>query len=369
VTTIQDAVEPALSSKVRRNKLFQKLRVTAVDRLCDDAAAVTFDIPDSLKQDFNFQPGQSLTLRRMVDGAEQRRSYSICAPVGEPLRIGVREIPGGLFSNWLARHVAPGDEVEVQTPSGTFTADPDVAGHHVLIAAGSGITPVLSIASSVLANPASHVTVFYGNRRSSSVMFVEELSDLKDTYGSRLELIHVLSQEPRRADLFTGRLDATRLRSLLTALVPVAAVDHFWLCGPFGMVTDAQDVLRELGVADDRIHQELFFVEVEAPKQARQEGDVSKGHTSAVTVIMDGRSSTMNLARERSVLDSAQTHRDDLPYACKGGVCGTCRAKVTTGEIEMRRNYALETFEVEAGFVLTCQSFPISETVTVDFDA
>lgn len=368
MTTVQDVNPSTSSSKSLRNKQFQTLRVAAVEQLCDDAAAVTFDIPDALKHDFSFRPGQSLTLRRLIDGREERRSYSICAPVGEQPRVGVREVPGGLFSGWLVHEVRPGDEIDVQTPSGTFTADPDIAARHVFIAAGSGITPVLSIASSVLANPGSHVTVFYGNRRSNSVMFAEELSDLKDTYGSRLELVHVLSREPRGVDLFTGRLDATRVQRLLEALVPVSVVDHFWLCGPFGMVTDAQDVLRDLGVPEDRIHQELFFVELEAPEQVRHEETVSSGPTSAVTVILDGRSSTLTLPRGRSVLDSAQETRDDLPFACKGGVCGTCRAKVTTGEVEMRRNYALEKSEVDAGFVLTCQSFPMTDTITVDFD-
>jgi len=368
MTTAHAANPSTASAKALRNKPFQTVRIAAVERICDDAAAVTFDIPESLEQEFAFRPGQSLTLRRIVDGQEQRRSYSICAAVGEKPRVGVREVPGGLFSGWLVRDVRVGDEVEIQTPSGTFAADPDVAARHVLIAAGSGITPVLSIAASVLANPGSHVTVLYGNRRSNSVMFAEELSDLKDTYGSRLELIHVLSREPRGVDMFTGRLDADRVRLLLESLVPVPAVDHFWLCGPFGMVTDAQQVLRDLGVPEERIHQELFFVEDVAPEPVQHAEVASTGPTSDVTVLLDGRSTTLTLPRDRSVLDSAQDSRDDLPFACKGGVCGTCRAKVTCGEVDMRRNYALEKSEVDAGFVLSCQSFPISDTVTVDYD-
>jgi ring-1,2-phenylacetyl-CoA epoxidase subunit PaaE len=369
VTTTHDVDRSTSSSRNVRNKQFHTLRVSAVERLCEDAAAVSFEIPGSLKPDFAFRPGQSLTLRRMVNGQEQRRSYSICAPVGRQPRVGVREVPDGVFSRWLVHEVQVGDEVQVQTPAGTFTADPEIAGRHVLIAAGSGITPVLSIAASVLANPESHVTVFYGNRRSNSVMFAEELSDLKDTYGSRLELIHVLSREPRGVDLFTGRLDAQRVRLLLESLVPVSDVDHFWLCGPYGMVTDAQQVLQDLGVSDDLIHQELFFVEDVAPEPAHHTENVSTGPTSEVAIILDGRSTTLSLLRDKSVLDSAQESRDDLPFACKGGVCGTCRAKITAGEVDMRRNYALEKSEVEAGFVLTCQSFPTSDTLTVDFDA
>jgi len=369
VTTAASAPPPSVSSKALRNKQFHTLRVARVERLCDDAAAVSFDIPEGLKDDFDFRPGQSLTVRKIVDGQDQRRSYSICAPAGAQPRVGVREVPGGVFSTWLVRDIRVGDDVDVQTPSGTFTADPATAGRHVFISAGSGITPVLSIAASVLANPDSHVTVFYGNRRTNSVMFAEELADLKDSYGSRLELVHVLSREPRGVDLFTGRLDRDRVRLLLRTLVPVRQVDHFWLCGPFGMVTDAQQVLRELGVPEDAVHQELFYVEDVPPEPVHHTEAAAEGPTSEVTVILDGRSTTLALSRAQPVLDSAQDSRDDLPFACKGGVCGTCRAKVTSGEVEMRRNYALEKAEVDAGFVLTCQSLPISDTVTVDYDA
>ncbi|MDQ2723392.1 MAG: phenylacetate-CoA oxygenase/reductase subunit PaaK [Actinomycetota bacterium] len=352
-----------------RTKDFHPLRVAHVERLCADATAVTFDIPDGLHQEFDFRPGQSLTLRKVVDGRDQRRSYSICAPAGAQPRVGIREVPDGVFSTWLVRDVRVGDEVDVQPPSGTFTADPAVAGRHVFIAAGSGITPVLSIAASLLANPDSHVTVFYGNRRTNSVMFAEELADLKDTYGARLELVHVLSREPRGVDLFTGRLDGDRVRLLLQTLVPVDQVDHFWLCGPFGMVTEAQRVLDEFGVAEERVHQELFYVEDIPPEPVQHTEAAAEGPTSEVTVILDGRSTTLELSRTKPVLDSAQESRDDLPFACKGGVCGTCRAKVTAGDVDMRRNYALEKAEVAAGFVLTCQSFPTSDTVTVDYDA
>ncbi|HJT91314.1 MAG TPA: 2Fe-2S iron-sulfur cluster-binding protein, partial [Mycobacterium sp.] len=259
--------------------------------------------------------------------------------------------------------------LEVQPPSGTFAADPETAGRHVLVAAGSGITPMLSIAASVLAQPESHVTLLYGNRRTNSVMFAEELSDLKDRYGARFELVHVLSREPRRVELFSGRLDRERTTALMQALVPVAAVDHFWLCGPFGMVCDVQQALQDLGVGADRIHKELFFIEDVAPPPATHDDAAAAGPVSDVTIILDGATSTVSLPRDTSVLDSAQRSRDDLPFACKGGVCGTCRAKVTAGAVDMRRNYALEPAEVAAGFVLTCQSFPMTDSLTVDFDA
>jgi ring-1,2-phenylacetyl-CoA epoxidase subunit PaaE len=367
--TTAPVTEALTTGKSLRNKFFHALRVAAVDRLCDDAVAVTFTVPEALEPDFTFRPGQSLTLRRTVNGQEQRRSYSVCSALGQPPRIGVRAVAGGALSEWLVNDVRAGDSIELQPPSGTFAADPATAGRHVLIAAGSGITPILSIAASVLQNPQSRAVMLYGNRRANSVMFADELADLKDTYGPRLEVVHVLSREPRGVDLFSGRLDGDRVRRLLDALVPVDAVDHFWLCGPYGMVTDAGQVLRDLEVAEERIHQELFFVENVAPPPSKHAEAAPSEPTSDVTIILDGATSTLTLPRDIALLDAAQQSRDDLPFACKGGVCGTCRAKVTSGTVEMQRNYALEKAEVTQGFVLTCQSVPTSDTVTVDFDA
>ena len=348
---------------------FHTLTVAAVQKLCDDAAAVTFDVPDELRDDYAFAAGQSLALRRVVDGVEERRSYSICAPVGERPRVGVREVPAGLFSTWLVRDVRPGARVEVQTPTGRFRADPAAGGRHLCVAAGSGITPVLSIAASVLAgSPTAHVTLLYGNRRAATVMFADELSDLKDRYGARFELVHVLSREPRDVDLLSGRLDADRLRTLLDLLVPLGAVDHVWLCGPYPMVEEARTVLAELGVPAERVHRELFFVD-EPPPPVEHAEALPTGDTSEVTLTIDGRSSTAALPRDRSILDGAQAVRSDLPFACKGGVCGSCRALVKEGTVDMRRNYALEEAETAAGFVLTCQSYPTSDEVTVDYDA
>ncbi|WP_214412249.1 1,2-phenylacetyl-CoA epoxidase subunit PaaE [Sphaerisporangium fuscum] len=351
----------------RRRAGFATLTVARVEPLCEDAAAITFDVPAELAADFAFLPGQSLTLRRMAGGREERRSYSICSPADGPLRIGVREIPDGLFSTWLVRRLRPGDRVEVLPPSGGFTADLDRPAHHVFVAAGSGITPVLSIAATALRAPGSRVTLFYGNRTTRSVMFAEELADLKDLAPARVELVHVLSREPREPELFTGRLDAAKLRVLLPALTPVADVGHWWLCGPYGLVSDARQVLAELGVAGERVHRELFYVDEPPPAPARRaEGP---GEAAAkVTVTLDGRTTTVALPRDVTVLEGAQRVRPDLPFACKGGVCGTCRARVVEGEVEMRRNFALEPAEVEAGYVLTCQSLPASDAVTVDFD-
>ncbi|MEV6116209.1 1,2-phenylacetyl-CoA epoxidase subunit PaaE [Streptomyces sp. NPDC052109] len=371
---MEDLLAPgaAASAPVRRPRrrpAFHALKVAAVQRLCDDAAAVSFDIPAELAEEFAFAPGQSLTLRREADGRDERRSYSICSPAGARPRIGVRVVPGGLFSSWLVHEVRPGDTVEVMAPTGAFTPDLAVPGHHVLIAAGSGITPMLSIAESVLAaDDRSRVTLFYGNRRTDSVMFADELADLKDLYPARFQLAHVLSREPREAELLTGRLDAGRLSALIDGLVDVSEADHWWLCGPHGMVLDAQKVLAGLGVPHDRVHQELFFAG-EEPAAVRHEEPRADGPVSEVTVVLDGRSTTSALPRGATLLDSASRVRPDLPFACKGGVCGTCRARVTEGEADMRRNYALESAEVDAGYVLTCQTYPVSDSLTVDFDS
>ncbi|MFF5992001.1 1,2-phenylacetyl-CoA epoxidase subunit PaaE [Prauserella flavalba] len=357
------------STKSRLRGEFHALTVAEVTPLCDDAVAITFDVPGELAERYAFRAGQSLTLRRTVGDREERRSYSICAPEGAAPRIGVREVPDGLFSTWLVREVRPGDVVEVGTPTGSFTPEPAVPGHHVLIAAGSGITPVLSIAATVLREPGATATLLYGNRRTNTVMFADELADLKDRYPARLELMHVLSREPREAELFTGRLDAEKLAALRPLLGDLARVDHWWLCGPFEMVTTAQQELRAAGVPAERIHQELFFVDDTPPAPVRHEDAPVDGLTSDVTIVLDGRSTTVAVPQDRSVLDGAQRARPDLPFACKGGVCGTCRAKVTTGKVDMRRNFALEESEVDQGFVLTCQSLPVSESLTVDFDA
>jgi ring-1,2-phenylacetyl-CoA epoxidase subunit PaaE len=346
---------------------FHELRVAAVERLCGDAVAVTFEVPGDLSGEFAFRPGQSLTVRKPGDPADERRSYSICAPAGARPRIGVREVPGGLVSGWLVNEVRAGDRVEVAPPSGTFTPDLEAAGRHVMIAAGSGITPVLSIASSLLRNPKAQVSMLYGNRRAETVMFADELADLKDAHPSRLELVHLLSREAREVDLLSGRLDAAKLRALLPLLIDVLSVDHWWLCGPFGMVTDAIEVLGEAGVASGRIHRELFWVD-EAPPEPVREERTPDGPSSEVTVLLDGRSTTVTVGEGDTVLEGAQRSRPDLPFACKGGVCGTCRARLIEGEVTMRRNFALEPAELAAGFVLTCQSTPVSGKVVVTFD-
>ena len=344
---------------------FHQLVVAGIDPLTDDSAAITFKVPADLAADFAFQPGQSLTVRR----GEERRSYSICAPVGAAPRIGVREVADGAVSGWLVRSVKPGDTLDVQAPSGTFVPDLSVPGRHVLIAAGSGITPMMSIAASVLAaDDKSAVTLIYGNRRSDTVMFADEVADLKDAYPARACLVHVLSREPQEVELFSGRLDPAKLEALLPATVDVPAVDDWWLCGPYEMVEGALGVLAGLGVPRSRVHRELFYVEDVPPPEATHD-ELPPGPGAEVTIVLDGRSSTVTVPPGTAILDGGQQARPDLPFACKGGVCGTCRAQVTSGKVTMRRNFALEPEEVAAGYVLTCQSLPVTDTVTVSYDS
>jgi ring-1,2-phenylacetyl-CoA epoxidase subunit PaaE len=358
----------------RRHGTFHPLRVAAIEPLTDDAVAITFAVPAELRDDYTFDAGQHLTLRTEVDGAEVRRNYSICAPApGRTLRIGVKRLDGGVFSGHATSTLKVGDTVDVMTPTGRFTphVEPTQARHYGAIAAGSGITPVLSIVATVLeVEPASTVTLVYGNRTATSVMFLDELADLKDRYPSRFRLLHVLSREQQESELLSGRLDPPRLRRLLAALLPPDTVDEWFLCGPFAMVEGAREVLLEAGVGASHVHAELFHVEGEAPRESVSLEQVRAAGTSTVVVTLDGRATTVHVPRTgQRVLDAVLEVRADAPYACKGGVCGTCRARLVSGEVSMARNYALDPDEVEAGFVLACQSVPVSDDLELDFDA
>ena len=361
-----------VTQPVRRRPTFHALPVAAVDRLTDDAVAVSFAVPVDLRETFAFRAGQHVTVR--LDDA--RRSYSICSTPDElaergRLRIGVKEIPGGAFSGYAARDLRPGDTLDVMAPLGHFTTDfdPGRARHYAALAAGSGITPVLSLVATALhAEPGSRFTLLYGNRYARSVMFAEELADLKDRYPTRLHVVHVLSREPQEAELLSGRLDARKLSRLLEVLVPASTVDEWFLCGPYGMVIDARGVLAERGVSDRAVHTELFHVD-EGPPPAREPAPAGAPGAAQVTIMLDGRASSFEMGRDERVLDAALRVRSELPYACRGGVCSTCRAKIIEGEVTMARNWALEPDELAAGYVLTCQSSPVTDTVVIDYDA
>ncbi|MEW2383760.1 1,2-phenylacetyl-CoA epoxidase subunit PaaE [Micromonospora sp. NPDC047707] len=365
-----------ITRPVRRRPAFHPLPVAAVDRLTADSVAVTFAVPEELRETFAFAAGQHLTARRTGDdGEDVRRSYSICSTPDElarhgRLRIGVREIPGGAFSAYACGALRGGDTVDVLPPLGHFTTAfvPDRVRHYGAVVAGSGITPVLSLVATALAvEPASTFTVVYGNRTVNTVMFAEELADLKDRYPTRLHLVHVLSREQGESPLLSGRIDADRLGRLLDTIVPGDTIDEWFLCGPYGMVVDAREVLTARGTPESAVRTELFHVDA-PPEPVRCPGD-EPGAGAEVTIVLDGRSSTFSMGRDERVLDAALKVRGELPYACKGGVCSTCKAKVVDGEVTMARNYALEPDEVAAGYVLTCQSSPTTDRLTVDYDA
>jgi ring-1,2-phenylacetyl-CoA epoxidase subunit PaaE len=349
---------------------FRRLRVAAVEPLTSDAVAVTFDVPPELADAFRFQPGQHLTLRRVEHGEDVRRTYSVCASAaGGPLRVAVKRLLGGAFSGWVLDGLRAGDELEVLPPAGRFgpQLDPARTRRYGLIAAGSGITPLLSIAATVLdVEPYSDVVLLYGNRTSRDVMFLEELSDLKNQFPDRLQVLHVLSREEQEAELLNGRIDRDRLQTLFTTLLPPQEVDEWYLCGPFGMVMDARQSLLDAGVPPTSVHLELFHADA-PPPPTRTSSTVSQD-AAEVTVELHGRRTTVRVERDgESVLDVLLAVRPDAPYACKGGVCGTCRARVVAGEVEMDVNFALEPDELAAGVVLTCQSHPLTGVVKLEF--
>ncbi len=357
----------------RRHSVFHSLTVKAIEPLTDDAVAITFDVPGELADDFDFAAGQHLNLRTPGAGDDTRRSYSICSPAGSGvLRIGVKRLPGGHFSSYAANGLKVGDTIDVMTPLGRFNVplDPANAKHYAFVAAGSGITPVLSLVATTLATESgSRVTLLYGNRTAGSVMFADELADLKDRYAERFHLVHVLSRESTEVELFNGRIDPDRLGRILDTILPAETVDEWFLCGPYAMVVGARDLLRARGVEQRHLHVELFHVGDQVPVAPAEEPPADE-NAAEVTVVLDGRRSTFPLTEHGSaVLDATLAVRSDAPFACKGGVCGTCRAKLLEGTVRMDTNWALEPDEVKAGYVLTCQSHPTSPKVVLDYDA
>lgn len=349
--------------------IFHPLQVAEVEPLTDDSVAVTFAVPPELRDTFRHAPGQHLNVRRLVDGEEIRRSYSICAPAGEEpsLKVGIRLVEDGAFSTYALKELAAGDVVDVMPPTGRFVLTPR-PGRYVAIVGGSGITPVLSIASTLLARePSARFCLIRSDRTVASTMFLEETADLKDRYPERFQLVSTLSREEQQAGLASGRLDGERLGALLPALLPVPDVDGWYLCGPLGLVRGAERALTALDVPPNRVHQEIFHVAEGTERAASPRWSAPSGAT--VTATLDGRSGSWPVRDGESVLETVLRNRADAPYACKGGVCGTCRVRLLSGEVRMERNYALEEDELEAGYVLACQSRAATETVTVDFDA
>jgi ring-1,2-phenylacetyl-CoA epoxidase subunit PaaE len=353
---------------------FHPLRVKSVRPESDDAVVVSFDVPAALSEEFRFTQGQHLGLREVIDGKEQRRSYSICSAVGDTeLCVGVRKVPGGVFSSWISEKLKAGDTIEVLVPEGRFFVplDPSAARHYLGIAGGSGITPILSIMRTVLARePKSRFTLIYGNRRQRSTMFKEELEDLKNRYLTRLVLHHVFSQEQTDAPLTTGRLTREKIGEFLRTLIDPKRIDHAFVCGPHGANDEAEAALLDAGVARDRIHIERFGIPDTAggvpPPQRAREGDAEH---AKVVIVRDGLSREIEFRSDHpSILDAAADAGLEVPFSCKSGVCCTCRAKLLEGQVRMERNFALEKPEVEAGFVLTCQSHPLTERVVLSFD-
>ncbi|MCR8959092.1 phenylacetate-CoA oxygenase/reductase subunit PaaK [Variovorax sp. S2] len=359
--------------------LFHPLRVKAIEPDTAEAVIVSFEVPADLRETFGFTQGQYLTLRRDIDGQDLRRSYSICAGLDDgELRVGVRKVRGGVFSNWINAHLQPGDTVQVMAPQGRFFVpiEPGAARHHVGIAGGSGITPILSIMKTVLARePLSRFTLIYGNRQLQSTMFKEEIEDLKNRYMTRLVLHHVFSDEHTDSPLGHGVMNREKIGEFLQTVVPAAGIDHAYVCGPFQMNDEAEAAMLAAGVPEGRIHIERFGVALPSATSAGQVGAVvhealpGDAKQARITIVRDGLQREIAFTEgQPSILDAASAAGLEVPFSCTSGVCGTCRAKLVEGEVRMERNFALDKNEVAAGFVLTCQAHPLTERVTLSFD-
>lgn len=358
---------------------FHELTVKRVSPEAAGSVAVTFDIPTAARETFSFQPGQFLTLRSRIDGQDVRRSYSISSPrsrlarAGE-LEIGIRPVEGGVFSNWAAQTLKAGDRLDVMPPDGRFTVKKQRAIHRVGFAAGSGITPILSIAASTLEEqPNAKFTLVYGNRRMSSVMFNEALQDLKDRYRDRLTLIHILSRQAQEVDLLQGRIDGDKVRAIIKALLPVASMDEVFICGPEAMIEATEEALLDAGVPADRVYTERFTsgpaqaAKIQADTDAAPQKQAA-AKDIALTIVLDGKQHELSIGADEHVLDAALDAGLDLPFSCKAGVCCTCRAKVLCGEVVMDKNFTLEADEMAQGYVLSCQARATTKQITVSFD-
>ena len=355
---------------------FQEVAVKRVSPEAAGAVAITFAIPEAERERFAFEPGQFLTLRATIDGQDVRRNYSISSPrsrltrEGE-LEIGIRPVEGGLFSNWAARAIKAGDTLQVMPPDGRFVVKKKRAIHRVGFAAGSGITPILSIAATTLEEqPDSKFTLIYGNRRMSTVMFNEDLQDLKDRFRDRLTMIHVLSRQAQEVDLLQGRIDGPKVRAIIDALLPVGSMDEVFICGPDEMITATETALVEAGVPADRIRTERFTTHLPAGAHPVGVSSTAEAATKDITMVLvlDGKEHEIAIGPDEHLLDAGLNAGLDLPFSCKAGVCCTCRAKVTEGEVVMDKNFTLEADEVAQGYVLSCQARATTKRLKISFD-
>ncbi|WP_137917354.1 2Fe-2S iron-sulfur cluster-binding protein [Hydrogenophaga sp. 2FB] len=360
---------------------FHDLPIARISPEAAGAVAITLAIPPEQRDAFAFEPGQFLTVRASIDGQDVRRSYSISSPrslltLHGELTLGIRPVDGGVFSNWAATSLKSGDTLKAMPPDGRFTVHKPRAVHRVGFAAGSGITPILSLMASTLEeSPTSKFTLVYGNRRMGSVMFNEALQDLKDRYASRLTLIHILSRQAQEVPLLEGRIDADKVRALIATLLPVASMDEVFICGPEAMIEATEKALLDAGVRPDRLHTERFTSPTLDALPAAQRQAVVLGHPAvrvegevALTVVLDGKPHELRMNRDERVLDVALNAGLDLPWSCRGGVCCTCRAKVLEGTVQMEKNFTLEPWETDKGFVLSCQARPTTDRVVVSYD-
>jgi len=350
---------------------FHPLTIADVKPETEDSVSISFTVPDELRESFRHVPGQHVVVRADIGDTDVRRSYSICSrPGDDALRIAVKRIPDGAFSTYATTQLMTGDILDVMAPIGEFTTtfEPTQARHHVMIAAGSGITPILSMVSTILqVEPSTQVSLIYGNRTTQSIMFLEELEALKNRYPTRLQVVHVLSREPHQVPLFQGRVDAEKMHLLAEQLLDVGAVDEWYLCGPLEMVEDITTTLGQLGVPAGAVHSELFFDE---RIESIVEPDGAAEGLTETSVTIDGRTSVVHIDPDGPpILDYARAVRPEVPFACKGGMCATCKAVVVEGEATMAKNYALTDEEIEAGFILTCQAHPKgTKALAIDYD-
>jgi ring-1,2-phenylacetyl-CoA epoxidase subunit PaaE len=355
---------------------FHSLRVKRVEKETDDCVSIEFEVPEELKDVFQFKQGQNLTIKKVINGEELRRNYSICtSPFDNKLKVAVKKADGGIFSTWANGNLKEGDFLEVLPPTGKFYTElnPSKKKNYVAFAAGSGITPILSIIKTTLiSEPKSKFTLVYGNRTKNSIIFKEELEALKDKYIDRFRIYHILSRELTEAEINNGRIDVDKLELLFGKLIDIQTCDEFFVCGPEEMIFCIKGYLEGRGVSSEKIHFELFTVPGQNQTNSKQQTEVPKdeGPKANVSVKLDGIMFDFDLAYEsESILDAALKQGADLPYACKGGVCTTCKAKLIEGKVSMDVNWGLEPDEVEKGYILTCQSHPQTERIVVDFDS